>query len=109
MGKMAKKKKRRSKVSAQTRQNKFTMVAITCVVCMLFGILMYSGHTLQQRIVANDEKREQLAAEIEAQEKRTEEIGDLEAYMQTEEYIQSAAQEKLGLVKENEVIFKAEK
>lgn len=109
MGKKIRKKRRRVRPSAEARQSKITMIGITCVVCMLFGILLYSGHNLQQRIIANDEKQEKLASQIEEQKKRTEDIGKLEEYMQTEEYIESAAQDKLGLVKDNEIIFKAKK
>ncbi len=36
---------------------------------------------------------------------RTEEIKELKEYMQTDEYAEQAAREKLGLVKENEIIF----
>lgn len=93
----------------QARRNKYTMIGITLVVCMLFGVLMFEGRNLQQRIAENDEKQEQLTTQIEEQKQRTKEIDELEEYMQTDEYIESAAQEKLGLVKENEIIFKAEK
>lgn len=109
MGKALKKKKRKAGANVQARRNKYTMIGITLVVCMLFGVLLYEGHGLQQRIIANDEKQDQLANQIEKEKQRTKEIGELEAYMQTDEYIESAAQEKLGLVKENEIIFKAEK
>lgn len=93
----------------QARQSKYTMVGITLVVCMLFGVLMFEGRNLQHRIIENEEKQEQLTTQIKEQKQRTKEIGELEDYMQTDEYIESAAQEKLGLVKENEIIFKAEK
>ena len=37
------------------------------------------------------------------------EIEDLKQYMLTDEYAEQAAREKLGLVKENEIIFQEEK
>ena len=40
---------------------------------------------------------------------RTQEIEDLKQYMLTDEYAEQAAREKLGLVKENEIIFQEEK
>ena len=39
---------------------------------------------------------------------RTQEIKDLEAYMQTDEYAEQVAKDKLGLVYEDEIIFKPE-
>lgn len=109
MGKTSKKKKGKAGAGMQARRSKFTMFGITLVVCMLFGVLLHEGYGLQQRIIANDERQDQLATQIDQEKERTKEINDLREYMQTDEYIESAAQEKLGLVKENEIIFKAKK
>lgn len=106
---MAKQKKRRQRAKKLTRQNKFTMVSISFVVCMLFGILLYSGHKLEVRIAQNDARIEEINSQIEEEKARTEEIYDLEEEMQTDEYIASVAQSKLGLVQEDEIIFKPEK
>lgn len=37
---------------------------------------------------------------------RTEEINGQKEYMQTDEYVEEAARDRLGLVKDNEIIFK---
>lgn len=84
------------------------MVGISLIVCMLFGVLLYQGNSLQKRIDSNNEKMDQIAEQIDEEEQRTKEIDELEEYMQTDEYIEKAAQEKLGLLKENEIIFKVE-
>ena len=84
------------------------MIGISLIVCMLFGVLLYQGNSLQERIDSNEEKMDQIAEQIEEQQQRTKEIDELEEYMQTDEYIEKAAQEKLGLLKEHEIIFKAE-
>ena len=47
--------------------------------------------------------------QIEEEQARTQEIEDLKQYMLTDEYAEQAAREKLGLVKENEIIFQEEK
>ena len=47
--------------------------------------------------------------QIEDEKERTEEIYDLKEEMQTEEYIADVAKSKLGLVKEDEILFKPEK
>lgn len=44
---------------------------------------------------------------IEAEERRAEEMDELEAYTKTKKYIEDVAKEKLGLVYEDEVIFKS--
>ena len=50
----------------------------------------------------------QLQNKIDAEEARTQDIADLEAYMQTDEYAEQVAKDKLGLVYEDEIIFKPE-
>lgn len=45
--------------------------------------------------------------QIEAEERRAEEIEELEAYTKTKKYVEDVAKEKLGLVYEDEVIFKS--
>lgn len=109
MGRMSNQKKKRQRARRLTRQNKFAMVSITFVVCMLFGILLYSGHKLELRIAENDARIEDLNEQIAEEEERTEEIFDLKEEMQSEDYIADVAQSKLGLVRENEIIFKPEK
>ena len=90
-------------------QNRFAMLSISFVVCVLFGILLYNGHRLELRIEENQARVAELNAQIEDEHARTQEIYDLEEEMQTDEYIASVAQNKLGLVKEDEIIFKPEK
>lgn len=109
MGKMSNQKKKRRRARKVTRQNKFAMVSITFVVCLLFGVLIYNGHKLEQRIAENDVRIAELNSQIEEEEQRTEDIYDLKEEMQSEEYIADIAQSKLGLVRENEIIFKPEK
>ena len=43
---------------------------------------------------------------MEDETKRREEIQELEQYMQSDEYIEKIAREKLGLLKENEILFR---
>ena len=44
---------------------------------------------------------------IEQEEKRTEEIEELKKYVQTKKYAEEIAKERLGLVYEDEILFKA--
>ena len=61
-----------------------------------------------QRNAAYVEELAQLQNKIDAEEARTQDIADLEAYMQTDEYAEQVAKDKLGLVYEDEIIFKPE-
>ena len=46
------------------------------------------------------------SAKIKEEEKRSEEVKEYEKYVQTDEYIKETAEDKLGLVNPNEIIFK---
>lgn len=109
MGKMSKQKKRRTRTHKRSGQSRLTMISISFVVCVLFGILLYNGHRLEMRIAENQARIDELHELKKEQEQRTQDIYDLEEEMQTEEYIASVAQSKLGLVKEDEIIFKPQK
>lgn len=82
------------------------MIGISAVVTMLLAVLFVQGQTLQRRIRQNEQKQEQLLAETEKEQERTGQIEDMEEYMQSDEYIEKIAREKIGLVKDNEIIFK---
>ena len=63
---------------------------------------------MDQRNASYVEELAQLQNKIDAEEARTQDIADLEAYMQTDEYAEQVAKDKLGLVYEDEIIFKPE-
>ena len=98
-----KKRKRRSRVS---RENRVAMLAIMFVVCLLFAVLTAEGVRLNRRIDTNEARRQELLGEIAAEELRTEEILKLRASMQTDDFVRQAAKERLGLVEDNELIFR---
>lgn len=82
------------------------MLCITFVVSVLLVVLLFEGHSLKAKIVANDGKTAQLEQQIEEENQRTEDISGLQDYMQSDEYLEKAAKEKLGLIRDNEIIFK---
>lgn len=100
------KKGRNTKVKRRSIQNKAAMLGISGVVCMLLVILLLEGRSLQDRIQVNEDKKAQLEDQLASEEARTGEIEELQEYMQSDEYIEKIAKEKIGLVKDNEIIFK---
>ena len=82
--------------------------AIAGVVLLL--LVFVSAASLSLR-VSNSNQQDRIAeleAQIEAEEKRAEEIEEYGKYVQTKKYAEEVAKEKLGLVYEDEIIFKAE-
>ena len=103
---MADRKKAGRRKRKQAARNKAAMVGISTVVTMLLTVLLIQGQSLQKRIQENEQRKEELLAETETEQERTSEIEDMEEYMQSDEYIEKIAREKIGLVKDNEIIFK---
>lgn len=84
------------------------MLCITVVVCAIFITLMLRGASLRGKINEYEKEKETISEQIEAENERTEDIEALKEYMESDEYAEETAREKLGLVKENEIIFKEE-
>ena len=96
---MKKAKKRKS-------QTRIAMVSITFVVGVLFVGMMGKSVALESQLSSYNSQIDDLDRQIEEEEGRTTEIDDLKEYMKTDEYVEETAREKLGLVKENEIVFK---
>ena len=98
----SKKRKKKKKVG----YNSLGMIAIALVVLVLLGGLMLEINDLKERLTGYDAKAATLQQQIEDEQTRTEEIDKLKKYMETDEYAEEVAREKLGLVKDNETVFK---
>lgn len=94
------------KAKRNRRYNRLAMLGISFVVCMLMVVLLVQGVNLRRKITDNDNKQQTLAQQIEDEGERTRDIEQLQEYMQSDEYIEKAAKEKIGLVKDNEIVFK---
>ena len=94
-------KKKKRKIS----YSQLGMLAIAAIVLLLLGGLMLESGKLKSRLVVYDTKAGTLQEELEEEQGRTEEIEKLKKYMQTDEYAEEVARNKLGLVKDNEIVF----
>lgn len=95
-------------VVRKKRQNGFSVALVIMVIIMLMIVITYGRFDLQKKQNEYTLKEEQLLEQIEAEEKRAEEIEEYRKYTQTQKYVEEVAKEKLGLVNENEIIFKSE-
>ena len=90
---------RKKKVRKKSRTTEFS---ITVVLCCLVAVLTVKSISLQQKA----SRLSSLDSQIEEEKQRTDDITALKEYMQTDEYIEKTAREKLGMVKDNEILFK---
>lgn len=81
-------------------------LVIVFVVIVLVVILFVAGSRLQSRIKHNDQRMQELEALIEDEQLRTQEIEELRSKVESDEYLERAAKEKLGLIRDGEIIFK---
>jgi cell division protein DivIC len=67
----------------------------------------YQGYQIKQEKEQYESRLKELNDKIKDEEDRTEEIKDYEDYVQTDEYVEEVARDKLGLVYDDEVLLKA--
>lgn len=90
------------------RQNGFSVALVIMVLVMLMIVITFGRVNLQKKQEVYAQKEQQLQEQIDAETKRSEEIEEYRKYTQTQKYVEEVAKEKLGLVNENEIIFKEE-
>ena len=102
------KKNRKKRPGSGFQKHKRSIVAITTVIILLCGMVIVHGMALKKSNDAYKGQEEELQTQIDAEKERSEEINKLKKYVGTDEYIEEVAREKLGLVKENEILFRAQ-
>ncbi len=89
--------------------NRLALTGITLVVLSLAITVHLSGISLKEKELQYRLREEQLEKEKAAEEKRAEDLEEYRVYVQTKEYIEKVAKEKLGLVNKDEILLKPEK
>lgn len=79
-------------------------VALMAIICLAVG---RSSGRLEDKNVAYDKQIAQLNVQIDEQNKRKEDLKTRSIYVTTKQFIEEFAREKLGLVYEDELIFRA--
>lgn len=101
-------KKRRKVAFRGKRQNRFGMFLVSAVVVMLLGVISVNSYTLKQKQQEYLSTEAELDAQIAEEENRSLELEEFKKYTETEAYIEEVAKDKLGLVREGEIVFKME-
>lgn len=81
---------------------------MTLVLLMMLVVVGIKSIELREKKAYYAKREDELALQIEQEEKRAEEIKEYETYTQTKKYIEEVARDKLGLVYEGEILFKDE-
>lgn len=86
----------------------YTVLGIIILCVVLCGTVTYKRIVLNRQSRAYAAKIEQLEEEQKVQEDCAEELKEFKKYVETDEYIEEIARDKLGLVHEGEIIFEPE-
>ena len=92
---------------AWKRKKRLELRLITMTILCLLVVASFGRMKLINKNEAYRQKEEQLMAELLEEQERSEEIEDLKKYVQTKKYVEDIAKERLGLIYENEILFKA--
>lgn len=84
------------------------MIMVMMVVLMVLIVVSVKSIELRQKQEAYAARIEQLQEQVEAENQRALEIEEYGKYTQTKKYVEEVAKDKLGLVYEDEIIFKSE-
>ena len=83
-------------------ENRMAIIGITMVVISLNA----KGASLKQADLDYRQKEADLARQVQDEENRTRELEEYKIYVQTKQYAEEVAKEKLGLVNPDEILLK---
>ena len=101
----ARKKKRKRSIPIGSR---LTVGGISAVLIILAAVMIIQTYNQSQIYNTYKERDQELQEMSEAESERTNEIEELKEKVNTDEYIEEIAIEKLGLVPKDEIIFEEE-
>jgi len=100
---------RRKVAYRKNYQNRFSKILISIILLALLIAVRMKVLDLQQKIDVKNAELQLLEEQIAAEEQRGLEIEEFGKEVQTKGYIENVAREKLGLVYEDEILFKQSK
>ncbi|WP_394523769.1 septum formation initiator family protein [Lacrimispora sp. JR3] len=86
--------------------NRMTLIGITFVVFSLAVTVTIKGATLKEKERYYAARMESLQTQVDKEQQRAKELEDYRIYVQTKQYIEEVAKQKLGLVKPDEILLK---
>lgn len=93
-------------MSAKRRRGRGRTMGIGLIVIVFIAVMAVQIYRIKQKDNEYAAREQDLMREYQEETERAAELDELEAYMSSAEYIENIAKSKLGLVYENEIIFK---
>ena len=93
-------------MAKKTRKNyRKSIIIISMILLLLVCVLGVNAATLRARNQAYQQQEIELVRQIEEQERRAEELAEYAALIDTDEYIRRIAEDKLGLMNPDDIMF----
>lgn len=100
--------KRREKLRVQKPSNKIVGFAVVIIVVALVFLMNSMGKEAENRNSEDSARIEQLQNEIAREQERSKQLEEYEKYVNTKQFVEEIAREKLGLIYPDEKVFKSE-
>lgn len=86
--------------------NRMALIGITLVVASLAVVVNLKSTSMKKKDLEYQIREEALMKQVEQEEARANELEEYRVYVQTKQYIEEVAKQKLGLVKPDEILLK---
>lgn len=96
-----------NKAEQYRRTERIERIVICIIMLSLLVALSIKGYMTTKKIKAYQAEITELQQDIKDEELRSGQIEEFKEYTKTDEYAEKIAREKLGLVMEDEIVFKA--
>lgn len=87
--------------------NRMALIGITFVVFSLAMIVTIKGVTLKEKEQEYQLRLESIQIQVDKEKERADKLEEYRVYVQTKQYIEEVAKQKLGLVNPDEILLKS--
>ncbi|MGN0342412.1 MAG: septum formation initiator family protein [Roseburia sp.] len=91
------------------KENRTGKLCVTVMVVMLLAVMSSQIVKLYAKEQEYSQREEALREQLEAETEREVKLQEYEEYTKTDEFVEDVAKSKLGLVYDNEIVFKEDK
>ncbi len=91
----------------QRKSHKVKFLFSGVLFLIICSVAAYQNSQMKSEKAKYESRMKELDGRIEQEEARTKEIKDYKDYVETDEYVEEVARDKLGLVFDDEVLLKA--
>ena len=98
--------RRKRKTAHNGWSNRMALIGITMVVLSLAVVVNIGAASLREKNLEYEAREQSLRKTLASEENRAAELEEYRIYVQTKQYIEKVAKEKLGLVNKDEILLK---